>query len=69
MEVYREEEYIVEEILNSHIRWKMLEYLAKWRGYTKPVGISTRDINGLAAIIKFNALYPKRPGALLEDRQ
>ena len=36
VEVEGEEEYIVEEILDSHLRHNKLEFLVKWEGYTKP---------------------------------
>jgi len=28
-----EPEYEVEEVLDSHIQWKRMEYLVKWKGY------------------------------------
>ena len=34
VEVEGEEEYIVEEILDSHLRCNKLEFLVKWEGYT-----------------------------------
>ena len=34
LEVEGEEEYIVEEILDSHLRHNELEFLVKWEGYT-----------------------------------
>ena len=34
VEVEGEEEYIVEEILDSHLRHNKLEFLVKWEGYT-----------------------------------
>jgi len=33
VEVEGEEEYIVEEILDSHLRHNKLEFLVKWEGY------------------------------------
>jgi len=34
VEIEREEEYVVEEILDSHLRHNKLEFLVKWEGYT-----------------------------------
>jgi len=33
MEVDREEEYLVEEILEERNKWRTREYLVKWLGY------------------------------------
>ena len=34
VEVEGEEEYVVEEILDSRLRHNKLEFLVKWKGYT-----------------------------------
>ena len=34
IDIEGEPEYIVEEILNSHLWWNKLEFLIKWEGYT-----------------------------------
>lgn len=69
MVVDREEEYEVEEILNCRIRWKILEYLVKWRGYAQPDWMSVQSINELAVIDVFHSLHPDRLRPLMEDEQ
>ena len=42
VEVEGEEEYVVEEILDSHLRCNKLEVLVKWEGYMNQGGTSPR---------------------------
>jgi hypothetical protein len=66
VEVDGEEEYHVDEILDSREfgRWKKLQYLVKWTGYDQPNWESARDVDGLQAVDRFHALYPGKPGPL-----
>jgi hypothetical protein len=66
VEVDGEEEYHVDEILDSREfgRWKKLQYLVKWTGYDQPNWENARDVDGLQAVDRFHALYPGKPGPL-----
>jgi hypothetical protein len=68
VEVDGEEEYHVDEILDSREfgRWKKLRYLVKWTGYDQPGWESAENVNGLRAVDRFHALYPGKPGPLEE---
>jgi hypothetical protein len=69
VEVDGEEEYLVDEILDSRLfgRWKKLQYLVKWTGYDRPEWEDARNVNGLQALDRFHALYRDKPGPLEED--
>jgi len=64
VEVEGEEEYIVEEILDSHLRCNKLEFLVKWEGYTnennswEPEDHCKNVCNAIAA---FYHKYPQVP--------
>jgi hypothetical protein len=64
VEVDGEEEYHVDEILDSRVfgRWKKLQYLVKWTGYDQPTWEAAQDVDGLQAVDRFHALYPGKPG-------
>src|SRR5215212_706513 len=61
-----EQEWQVDEVLDSRIRRRRLEYLVKWTGYDEPDWRPARDVNGLAAIDVFHRQYPDKPGPLPE---
>jgi len=64
VEVEGEEEYIVEEILDSHLRCNKLEFLVKWEGYTnennswEPEDNCKHTCNTIAT---FYCKYPQAP--------
>jgi len=64
VEVEGEEEYVVEEILDSHLRCNKLEFLVKWEGYMsennswKPEGNCRNAHNAIAT---FYHKYPQVP--------
>jgi len=64
VEVEGKEEYIVEEILDSHLRCNKLEFLVKWEGYTnennswEPKDNCKNACNAIAA---FYQKYPQVP--------
>jgi len=64
VEVEGEEEYIVEEILDSHLRCNKLDFLVKWEGYTnennswEPEDNCKNAHNAIAA---FYCKYPQAP--------
>jgi transposase InsO family protein len=57
------EEYEVETILNSRVRWRRLEYLVKWKGYDVGQNTWTPHYNVFApdAIAEFHRLNPGAP--------
>lgn len=58
-----EEEYEVEEILDSRIRYRRLEYLVKWSGDYEPTWQPHHDLaNSPALVAAFHRLYPTKPG-------
>ena len=62
-----EEEWQVDDILDSRMRYRRLQYLVKWTGYDRPEWEDARNINGLQAIDQFHARHPEKPGPLPED--
>jgi len=59
-----EEEYLVEEILDSRLRRNKLEFLVKWGGYTNEHNLwDRRTIVGMRAhaIAAFYRKYPQAP--------
>src|SRR5258705_9136647 len=61
------EEYIVEEVLDSRIRQKRLQYLIKWLGYVQADWIYIEEVNEWEAVDHFHTQYPEKPGLLPED--
>ena len=62
-----DEEWEVEEILESRIRYGKLQYLVKWTGYDRQDWQDANIVNGLQAIDIFHMRYPESPGPLPED--
>jgi hypothetical protein len=67
IEVDGEQEWEVEEVLDSRMRYRKLQYLIKWTGYDQPDWEDARAVNGLQAIDIFHDRYPSKPGPLPED--
>jgi len=61
VKVEGEEEYIVEEILESHLRCKKLDFLVKWEGYTNGNNLWEPKDNCKNAHNAIPAFYQKYP--------
>ena len=57
------EEFEVEKILNSHIRWCHLKYLVKWKGYDSGHNswAAHYNVHALDVIADFHHLNPRAP--------
>ncbi|KAH0604569.1 uncharacterized protein H6S33_006946 [Morchella sextelata] len=63
-----EEEFEVQEVLDSRIRHRQLQYLVKWTGYEQPTWEPARNLNAeLGSLQCFHSLYPTKP-ALVPKR-
>ena len=62
IEVDGEEEYEVDEILDSKRVRGQLKYLIKWTGYNEPIWEPAQNTNDLRAVDEFHARYPDKPG-------
>ncbi|KAH0614368.1 uncharacterized protein H6S33_000004 [Morchella sextelata] len=66
--VEREEEFEVQEVLDSRIRHRQLQYLVKWTGYEQPTWEPARNLDAeLGSLQRFHSLYPTKP-ALVPKR-
>ena len=61
------EKWHVEEILDSRIYHRRLQYLVKWIGFDRPDWEPAEGINKLEAVNRFHQRYPEKPGPLPED--
>jgi len=64
VEIEGEGEYVMEEILDSHLRHNKLEFLVKWKGYTNENNLwepedNCRNVQ--KAIADFYHKYPQAP--------
>ena len=59
--VNEEEEYKVEEILNSHCHHRKLQFLVKWKGYTDATWQPEADLKNAQELV--NEFYIKHPEA------
>jgi transposase InsO family protein len=66
VEVDGEHEFYADDVLDSRIfgRWKKLQYLIRWTGYDSPTWEDAANVDGLEAIDRFHARYPRKPGPL-----
>lgn len=64
MIVESKEEYEVEDVLNSRVLWRKLEYLDETSEYPQPDWMSTQDINERAVMNIFHILYHDNLGTL-----
>ena len=62
-----EEAYLVEEVLNSRMFRRRLQYLIKWAGYEDPDWQYAELVWELDAVKEFHQRYPQKPGPLPED--
>jgi hypothetical protein len=62
-----EPEYEVEDILDSRIFRRQLQYLIKWRGWDILTWEQATEVNKLKAIDDFYARHPNKPSPLPED--
>jgi len=63
VEVEGEEEYVVEEILDSCLRHNKLEFLVKWEGYMNESNLWEPEDNCRNACKAISAFYHKYPQA------
>ena len=61
------EEWHVEEVLDSRIYRRRLQYLVKWVGYDRSDWEPAEGVNKFEAVDRFHQRYPEKPGPLLED--
>ena len=66
VEVDREEEWEVSEVLDSRMFRQRLHYLVHWTGYDDPTWEPADSVDGLRAIDLFHERYPAKPGPLPE---
>ena len=62
------EEWHVEEVLDSRIQRRRLQYLVKWVGYDRPDWEPAEGVNKLEAVDQFHWHYLEKPGLLPEDK-
>ena len=65
IEVDGEEEFYVDDVLDSRIRHRRLQYLIKWTGYDQPSWQDAHDVNELQELDRFHERYPDKPGPLI----
>ena len=61
------EEWHVEEILDSRIYRRTLQYLVKWVGFDRPDWEPAEGVNKVEAVDQFHQRYSEMPGLLPED--
>ena len=61
------EEWHVEEILDSRIYPRRLQYLVKWIGFDRLDWEPAKGVNKLEAVDRFDQRYPKKPEPLPEN--
>ncbi len=64
VQVDGEDEWYVDEILDSRMRRRRLEYLVKWTGYEEADWRPAETLNELEAVDDFHRRYPNKPGPL-----
>ena len=69
VEIDGEEEWEVEEVLDSKIRYRKLQYLLKWIRYDIPEWRDATEINQLQAVDACHRRYPPKPGPLPEVKE
>jgi hypothetical protein len=62
-----ESEYEVEEVVDSHIFRRQLQYLIKWCGWDNLTWERATEVNKLKAIDDFHAQHPNKHGPLPEN--
>jgi hypothetical protein len=62
-----EPEYQVEDVLDSRMFRRQLQYLIKWHGWDILTWEYAIGVNKLRAIEEFHTQYPNKPGPLPED--
>ena len=67
MEVEGEEEWQVQEVLDSKLVRNRLRYLVKLEGYDKTTWEPAESINELKAVEDFHEWCPLKPGPLPEN--
>ena len=67
VEVDGEQEWHVEEILDSKLVRGRLRYLVKWVGYDQADWEPAENVNKLLAVEDFHRRYPNKPGPLPDD--
>ena len=67
VEVEGEEEWQVQEVLDSKFVRNRLRYLVKWECYDETTREAAESINKLQTVDKLHERYPLKPGPLPED--
>ena len=67
MEIDREKDWEVEEVLDAKIRYWKLQYLIKWTCYDIHDWQDAKDVNGLQDIDIFHQRYPNKLGPRPDD--
>jgi len=67
MEVEGEEQWQVQEVLDSKFVINLLRYLVKWEGYDETTWEPAKSINELKAVDDFHGRYQFQPGPLPKD--
>ena len=62
--VENQEEYEVEDVVDSRIKYNQLQYLVHWKGYSiaDRSWIPAQDINSRRTLAHFHTKYPNKPG-------
>jgi len=69
VEVEGEEEWEVQEVLDSKLVRNQLRYLVKWVGYDETTWERAESINEVKAVDDSHERYPLKPGPLPENRE
>ncbi len=67
VQVDEKDEWYLDEILNSRMRRRRLEYLIKWAGYEEADWRPAEILNELGAVDDFYRQYTNKPGPLPES--
>jgi glycosylphosphatidylinositol phospholipase D len=59
--VQGEEEWKVQEILDSRKRQNQIQYLVKWKGFDAPTWEPEDYLQDVQAVDLFHSLYPEKP--------
>ena len=58
------DEYLVQQVLDSKMVRSRLKYLVQWVGYDDPTWEPAENLDGVTAVDTFHSRYPTKPGPL-----